>query len=62
MLLGVIINGGMGMTQEVFFCFIVGAGIGLLTANVLLVFFQDEIFGAIDKMRDKVRRALGFDA
>lgn len=50
------------MTASTFFGFIVGAGIGWFIAQILLLFFSDEIFGGIDWLRCRVRKVFGLDA
>ncbi len=40
---------------------ILGWVIGTLIAVLLLFFFEDEIMGLLDSLRDSVRKALGLD-
>ncbi len=40
---------------------IFGWVIGSLIAVLLLFFFEDEIMGLLDSLRDSVRKALGLD-
>lgn len=50
------------METNTFFGVVVGAGIGWVIGQVLLVFFMDEIFDCIDWLRSKVRGVFGLDA
>lgn len=47
------------MENATFIWVVVGAGIGWMIAQVLLIFFQNEIFAFIDRLVAKVRRACG---
>ena len=50
------------MEASVFYGVIVGALIGWVIGQVLLVFFMEEIFNGIDLLREKVRGLFGLDA
>jgi len=49
------------MEITTFFNFIVGAAVGWFIAQILLLFFQNEIFAFMDRLIGRVRRACRLD-